>query len=54
MGKPNSRKHIEERREQVLLLLSKGYSQMEICKELRITRQTISSDMKHINESTQK
>ena len=41
MGKANSKKHIEERREQVLLLLSKGYSQMNICRELNITRQTI-------------
>jgi len=54
MGKPNSKKVIAERREKILSLLAKGYSQMDICKELDLTRQTISKNMKWINESTQK
>jgi hypothetical protein len=54
MGKPNSKKDIAERREKILSLLSKGYSQGDICKELNVTRQTISKDMKWINESTQR
>jgi DNA-binding NarL/FixJ family response regulator len=54
VGKPNSAKHIEERREKILLLLSKGYSQMEIARELNITRQTISRDMTYINETTKR
>jgi transcriptional regulator len=54
MGKANNRRHIEERREKILLLMSRGYSQAEITKELGITRQTMSSDMRFINESTKK
>jgi IS30 family transposase len=54
MGKANSKKHIEERREKILLLMSRGYSQLEITKELNITRQTMSSDMRFINQSTKK
>lgn len=34
--------------------MAKGYSQYDIAKELGVTRQTISSDLRWINESTQK
>jgi len=51
--KPHSKKHIEERREKILTLLSMGYSQYEICQELNISRKTISSDMHYINQRTQ-
>ena len=34
--------------------MAKGYSQAMICSELKVTRQTISSDMRYINEITQK
>jgi transcriptional regulator len=54
MGKPNSKKRIEERREQILLLLSRGYSQSDICRELDITRMTMSRDMKFINETSKR
>ena len=50
--RPNTRKAIRERRERMLLLMSRGYSQGEIARELSVTRQTISSDMTHINEIT--
>lgn len=52
--RPHSKKHIAERREKILNLMSRGYSQFEICKELNISRQTISSDMRYINQQTQK
>jgi hypothetical protein len=54
MGKANNRRDIRSRREKILILMSRGYSQTEICDELKITRQTISSDMKYINETTKR
>jgi hypothetical protein len=54
MGKPCSAKEIRERREKILLLLSKGYNQTDIAKELNTTRQTVMRDMKNINEMTNK
>jgi transcriptional regulator len=54
MGKPNSKRVINERREKILELMAKGYSQFEITKQLGVTRQTISSDMTWINQQTQK
>jgi transcriptional regulator len=54
MGRPSNKKAIEERREKILLLLSRGYSQYQITKELNTTRQTISKDMKAINTMTNK
>lgn len=50
--RPHTKKVIRERREQMLLLMSRGYTQGEIARELKVTRQTISSDMIHINEIT--
>ena len=52
--RPHAKKAIRERREQILLLMSRGYSQGDISKELNVTRQTISSDMRYINEITNK
>jgi transcriptional regulator len=52
--RPHNKKVIRERREQILLLMSRGYSQGDIARELNITRQTISSDMRYINEITNK
>ena len=46
MAKPHSQR---ERREQILLLMSKGLSQQDIATELHTTRQTISRDMRAIN-----
>ena len=54
MGKPCSAKEIRERREKILLLLSKGYNQTDIAKGLNTTRQTVMRDMKNINEMTNK
>jgi transposase-like protein len=54
MGKPNSKQVIAERREKIMDYMSKGYSQGAICKELGVTRQTISSDMRWVNQSMQK
>jgi transcriptional regulator len=50
----NNKRAIRERREKILLLLSRGYGQSDIANELGTTRQTISSDMKFINESTKR
>ncbi len=52
--KPSSKKVIRERREQILLLMVRGCSQGDISRELNVTRQTISSDMRAINEITNK
>lgn len=41
---------IEWRRDKVLELSSKGYSQTEIAKELKTSKSTISRDMDHIRE----
>jgi transcriptional regulator len=46
----NTPKLIRERREKILLLMARGYNQMDIAKELGITRMTINRDMKYINE----
>jgi hypothetical protein len=51
MGKA---KDIRDRREKILLLLARGYTQSSIVEELKITRQTFSTDMKFINESTKR
>ena len=45
---------IEERREEILNLQSMGYSQYAIIEKLKITKMTMSRDMKAINESTKK
>jgi transposase len=50
----NNRRAIRERRERILLLLSRGYGQSDIANELGVTRQTINSDMKFINETTKR
>jgi hypothetical protein len=50
----NNRRAIREQREKILLLLSRGYGQSDIANELGVTRQTINSDMKFINETTKR
>jgi DNA-binding NarL/FixJ family response regulator len=52
--KLHSVKEIRERREKILLLMSRGYNQGDIARELGTTRQTICKDMKTINEMTNK
>lgn len=42
-----------ERREQVLTLLSKGYSQREVADELHVHESIISRDLKALEEQTQ-
>jgi transcriptional regulator len=50
--KPHSAKFIRERREKVLILMSRGYNQSDIAKELGTTRNTVLHDLKHINVMT--
>jgi hypothetical protein len=52
MGKPNSARQIRERREKILLLMSRGMNQINMAKELGVMRLTITRDMKYINEMT--
>jgi hypothetical protein len=52
--KPHSAKEIRQRREKVLILMSKGYNQSDIAKELHTTRNTVMRDLKEINEWTRK
>ena len=52
--KPHTAAEIRERREKVLLLMSRGYHQSDIAIELGTTRQTIIKDLKFINEMTNK
>jgi hypothetical protein len=52
--KPHSAKQIRERREKVLILMSKGFNQSDIAKELHTTRNMIMRDIKEINEWTRK
>jgi transcriptional regulator with XRE-family HTH domain len=49
---PHSQKEIKERREKILLLMSKGLNQSDIARELNTSRQTIIRDMKAINNAT--
>ena len=51
MGK---KAEIRERREKILLLLSRGYSRSDVVKELDITEMTMSRDMQFINETTKR
>jgi DNA-binding CsgD family transcriptional regulator len=51
MGKPNSARKLE-RREKILVLMSRGMNQINIAKELGVARNTIIRDMKHVNEMT--
>ena len=50
----NTSKQIRERREKIMILLGRGYNQMDIARELRITRMTLNRDMHYINEMTSK
>src|SRR5687768_12248903 len=52
VGKPNSQRHIRERREKLLFLMAKGHNQSELVKELGVTIQTINNDMRAINKDT--
>lgn len=52
--KPHSTKQIRQRREKVLILLSKGMNQTDIAKELDVNRNTVMRDIKELNEWTRK
>lgn len=52
--KPHSAKEIRQRREKVLILMSKGCNQSDIAKKLHTTRQTVMRDLKEINQWTKK
>ena len=52
--RPHTAKEIRQRREKVLILMSKGYNQSDIAKELRTTRQTIMKDIHELNQWTRK
>jgi biotin operon repressor len=52
--RPHSAREIRERREKILLLMARGYSQGDIARELKIARTTVNRDMKNINEMTNK
>jgi HTH domain len=54
MGKPNTVREIRDRKEKVLLLITKGYSQGDIARELGINRTTVIRDMKNIHQLTDK
>jgi transcriptional antiterminator len=51
----NTPKQIRERREKIMKLMSHGYYLVgDIAEELKISRRTVNSDMKHINEMNNK
>jgi hypothetical protein len=50
----NNPKQIRERREKIMLLMARGYNQMDIANELGISRMTINRDMHYINQMTSK
>jgi DNA-binding NarL/FixJ family response regulator len=50
----NTPKQIRERREKIIILLGRGYHQIDIARELGITRMTLNRDMHYINEMTSK
>jgi predicted transcriptional regulator len=54
MGKPHTNRQIRERREKIMILLGRGYNQMDIAEELGITRMTLNRDMHYINEMNSK
>ena len=54
MGIPNPRFLIIERREKVLIMLSKGLSEIEISNHLNVNQSTISRDVKAIKKESQK
>ena len=58
LGKSKPRRHsdkqILQRREKILLLMSRGYNQSDIAEELKTTRHTVMRDMKHINVMTRR
>lgn len=50
----NSKRVVLERRQKIIELTAKCYSQSEIAQELGVTRQTISSDLRFIREENRK
>jgi hypothetical protein len=53
-GKPSRKWEIQGRREKIMLLLSRGYSQSDVMQELGISRMTLSRDMHYLNKQTSK
>ena len=45
---PNNRMQIKERRENILILLTKGLKDCEIAKELGVDASTISKDIRYL------
>jgi transcriptional antiterminator len=52
--KPHTAKQIRERREKVLILMSKGMNQSDIARELHTTRRTVLRDVKELNQWTKR
>ncbi|MGA8105045.1 MAG: helix-turn-helix domain-containing protein, partial [Nitrososphaeraceae archaeon] len=50
----NTPKQIRERREKIIILLDRGYHQIDIARELGITRMTLNRGMHYINEMNSK
>jgi hypothetical protein len=52
--KPHTAKQIRERREKVLILMSRGHDQSDIARELHTTRRTVLRDVKELNQWTKR
>jgi hypothetical protein len=50
--RPHSQKQIRERREKMLLLMSKGLNHSDVAEKLNTTTNTVYRDMKAISETT--
>jgi len=53
-GKPNNRYIITERHEKVFVLVSQGFNESEIAKQLDVDQSTISRDIKTLKKQSQK
>lgn len=53
-GIPNNRFIIKDRRERVFVMVSKGFNETEIAKQLNVDQSTICRDLKSIKKQSQK